>query len=201
MSKQEFLEALKKRLSGLPVEDIEERLDFYSEMIDDTIEEGRTEKEAVAGIGSVDEIAREIIADVPLKRIARERMKPKRRLTAFEIVLLVLGSPLWLSLLIAAFAVALSLYAVVWSLAISLWAVFASVASCAFGGVAAGALFAATGHGAVGVATAGAGIFLAGLAIFLFFSCKWGTKGIARVSRKIALGVKKCFMKGGVSDA
>ena len=201
MSKQAFREALKKRLSGLPLGDVEERLGFYSEMIDDRIEEGRTEEDAVAGIGSVDEIAREIIADVPLTRIARERIKPKRRLGALEIVLLVLGAPIWLSLQIAAFAVVLSLYAAVWSLAVSLWAVFASAASCAVGGVAAGAVFAATGHGAAGIATVGAAIFLAGLAIFLFILCKWGTRGTARLGGKLALGVKKCFMKGGAKDA
>lgn len=201
MSKQELLEALKKRLSGLPLEDVEERLNFYSEMIDDRIEEGETEEDAVAGIGAVDDIARQIIADIPLARIARERIKPKRRLGALEIVLLVLGAPLWLSLLIAAFAVVLSLYAAVWSLTVSLWAAFASVTSCAVGGVAAGAVFAATGHGVVGIATAGAGIFLAGLAIFLFFLCKWGTRGTARLGGRLALGVKKCFMGGGTNDA
>ena len=201
MSKQEFLEALKKSLSGLPLGDVEERLNFYSEMIDDRIEEGRTQEQAVAEIGSVDDIAREIIADVPLARIARERIKPKRRPGVLEIVLLVLGVPIWLSLLIAAFAVVLSLYAAVWSLAVSLWAAFASVAVCALGGVAAGAVFAATGHGVVGIATAGAGIFSAGLAIHLFFLCKWGTRGTTRLGGKLALGIKKCFMKGGAKDA
>ena len=201
MSKQEFLEALKKRLSGLPLENIEERLDFYSEMIDDRIEEGREEEQVVAGIGSVDEIAREIIADIPLARIARERIKPKRRLGVFEIVLLVLGAPLWLSLLIVAFAVMLSLYAAVWSLAVSLWAAFASAVGCALGGVAAGIVFATTEHAPAGAAVVGAGIFSAGLAILLFFLCKWGTRCTARLGGKLALGIKKCFMKGDANDA
>ena len=39
MNKQEFLAELRKRLSGLPQADIEERIVFYSEMIDDRTEE------------------------------------------------------------------------------------------------------------------------------------------------------------------
>lgn len=35
MRKWEFLSTLKNRLSGLPKQEVEERLNFYSEMIDD----------------------------------------------------------------------------------------------------------------------------------------------------------------------
>lgn len=110
MNKQEFLGALKKRLSGLPKNEIEERLAFYGEMIDDRTEDGRTEEEAVAEIGGADEIAAQIIADIPLTRLVKEKIKPKRRLKTWEIVLIVLGSPIWLSLAIAAAAVFFSMY-------------------------------------------------------------------------------------------
>ena len=43
MSKQEFLAALEEGLSGLPREDVDERLGFYSEMIDDRMEDGLPE--------------------------------------------------------------------------------------------------------------------------------------------------------------
>ena len=48
MSKTEFLTELKKALEGLPEEDIEKSLEYYSEMIDDRIEDGLSEEEAVA---------------------------------------------------------------------------------------------------------------------------------------------------------
>ncbi|MBQ7315333.1 MAG: DUF1700 domain-containing protein [Clostridia bacterium] len=195
MRKQEFLCALKKRLSGLPKQDVEERLNFYSEMIDDRTEEGLTEEEAISDIGSVDEISAQIIAGIPLAKIATERVKPKKRLKMWEIVLLLLGSPIWLSLAIAAFAVILSLYVVLWSLIVSVWAVFASLIGCAIGGVIAGIFFALSGNGLTGIAMVGAGIVCAGLAIFLFFGCKAATKGIIHLTKKIALGIKKCFIK------
>ena len=40
MNKQEFLDALQGGLSGLPKEDLQRILDFYSEIIDDCVEDG-----------------------------------------------------------------------------------------------------------------------------------------------------------------
>ena len=207
MTKSEFLDALRARLSGLPQSDVEERLLFYSEMIEDRIEDGTDEEEAVDAIGSVEDIAAQIIADVPLTRIAKERIKPKRRLRAWEIVLLAVGSPIWLSLGIAAFTVILALYVVLWSLIISLWAVFASLIACALGlsvaGIAmiggpyvfAGVIMAAESHVFSGIALIGVGLVCAGLGIFLFFGCNAATKGAILLTKKIALGVKKAFMR------
>ncbi len=194
MNKQEFLVQLRKGLSGFPQEDIEERVTFYSEMIDDRIEEGITEEEAVAAVGTVDEIVKQVVAETPLAKIAKERIKPKRRLRAGEIVLLVLGSPIWLSLLIAAFAVILSLYASLWSVVICLWAVFGSLIGCAFGGVVAGGVFACSGTVLSGIAMLAAGIVCAGLSIFMFYGCKAATKGILLLTKKMALGIKSLFV-------
>ena len=110
MTKIKFVLELRDRLSGLPREDIEERLEFYSEMIDDRMEEGLSEEEAVAAIGSVDEIASQIIVKTPLVKVAKEKIKSKRKLRTWEIVLLALGSPIWLSLLIVAFSVIISVF-------------------------------------------------------------------------------------------
>ena len=195
MRKLEFLNQLRAKLVGLPRQDAEERLAFYGEMIDDRIEDGLTEEEAVLDIGSVDEIYEQIIADIPFTKIAKERIKPKRRLLAWEIVLLVLGSPIWLSLAIAAFAIILSLYVVLWSLNVSVWAVFVSLVACVIGGAAAGVILAITGNGFMGIAMVSAGVVCAGLAILLFFGCKAATKGTLLLTRKMALGTKKCFVR------
>ncbi len=194
MSKQEFLDRLRAKLSGLPKQDVEERLDFYSEMIDDRIEEGLTEEDAVSQIGSVDDISIQIVADIPLAKLAKEKIKPKRQMKVWEILLLVLGSPIWLSLAVAAFAVMLALYVVLWSVIISLWAVFGSLIGCALGGVAASVILICQGNSLVGIAMVGAGLVCAGLAIFMFFGCKAATKGIILLTKKIALGIKKCFV-------
>lgn len=195
MSKQEFLAQLRKGLSGLPRDDIEERLTFYSEMIEDQIEEGLSEEEAVSAIGCVDEIVAQVVAEIPLMKIAKERIKSKRRLSAGEIVLLALGSPIWLSLGVAAFAVILSLYISLWAVIISLWSVFVSLAACSIGGVLACVIFAVGGNGASGIAMLAAGIVCAGLSIFMFYGCKAATIGTLLLTKKMAIYIKNCFIK------
>ncbi len=193
MTKQEFLLQLRKGLKGLPQDDIEERLTFYNEMIEDRMEEGLSEEEAVSAVGAVDEIITQVVADTPLTKIAKERIKPKRRLKGWEIVLLALGSPVWLSLGIAAFAVILSLYISLWSVIISLWAVFASLAACSVGSVLTCVIFTVDGNCASGVAMLAAGVVCAGLSIFMFYGCKAATKGTLILTKKIAIWIKNCF--------
>ena len=195
MSKQEFLAQLRKGLSGLPQDDIEERLAFYSEMIEDQMEDGLSEEDAVSAVGSIDEIVTQVVTDIPLTKIAKERIKPKRRLSVGEIILLALGSPIWLSLGIAVFAVVLSLYAVLWSLIVSVWAIFASTAACSIGGVLSCIIFTIGGNGASGVAMLAAGIVCSGLSILMFYGCKAATKGILMLTKKMAVWIKNCFIK------
>lgn len=194
MNKREFLTQLRKGLSGLPQEDMAERVTFYSEMIEDRKEEGLSEEEAVAAVGSVQEIVAQAIAETPLTKIAKEKIKPKRRMSAGEIVLLVLGSPIWLSLGVAAVSVILSLYVSLWAVVIALWAVFAAPAACSVGGVLAGAVFTVGGNGASGLAMLAAGMVCAGLSIFAFYGCKAATDGMVILTKKAALWVKHCFM-------
>lgn len=195
MDKQAFLTALRSGLSGLPQDDIEERLTFYGEMIDDRMEEGLSEEEAVAAIGEVSEIVRQAVADTPLAKIAKERIRPKRRLKTWEIVLLALGSPIWLSLAITAAAVMFAIIVSLWSVILSLWAVFASLAVSAVAAVPTGAFFAVGGRGAAGLAMLSAGLVCAGLTILLFFGCMGAMKGILRLTKKITLWTKDRFIK------
>ena len=195
MSKQEFLEKLRQGLKGLPTADIEERVIFYGEMIDDRIEEGVTEDEAVLSVGSVEKIVEQVVADTPFAKIAKERIKPKRRLSVGEIVLLALGSPIWLSLIIALIAVIFSVYVSLWSVIISLWSVFVSLVACAVGGVVACAVLSVTSSVYTGVAMLSAGLVCAGLSIFMFYGCKEATKGVLFLTKKIAVWLKNCFIK------
>ena len=198
MNKSEFLAELRSRLVGLPQNEIEERISFYSEMIDDRVEEGATEEDAVAGIGSIDEIVAQILEDVPLWNIVKEKIKKnkkkRRKLKAWEIVLLAVGSPVWLPLLIAAFAVILSLYLTLWALVISLWAVFVSLAACGLAGIVAGVGYAILVKPIDGILLVAAGLVCSGLAIFAFIGCKATTKGTARLTKKMIFGIKHLFV-------
>ena len=197
MNKQEFLEELRGRLAGLPEEDIDERLTFYGEMIEDRMEEGLSEEEAVSAIGSVDEIVTQTIADIPLSKIAKERIKPKRRLKTWETVLLAVGSPIWFSLGIAAVSVIFALYISLWAVLVSLWAVFGSLALFAVGTVPACMVFALGGNPLSGLIVLSAGFVCGGLSILMFFACSKTTNGILILTKKFAMFIKNCFIKKG----
>ena len=197
MTKYEFVMTLTHRLSHLPREAVEERVNFYIESIEDRIEDGVPEEEAVAAVGSPEEIAAQIMGELPRPAFEVPRKEQKRRLSAVETVLLILGAPIWLSLLIAAVAVVLSVYISLGGVIISLWAIFASFVGCAFGGIVGGAFLAFT-NGASGVFLIGAGIFCAGASVLLFHGCKAATKGTAWLC---VYPVKKLLRKGGTCDA
>ena len=197
MTKYEFVTTLTHRLSHLPREAVEERVNFYIESIEDRIEDGVPEEEAVAAVGSPEEIAAQIMGELPRPAFEVPRKEQKRRPSAVETVLLILGAPIWLSLLIAAFAVVLSVYISLWAVIISLWAIFASFVGCALGGIVGGAFLAFT-NGATGVFLIGAGLFCAGASVLLFHGCKAATKGAVWLC---VYPVKKLFGKGGTCDA
>lgn len=197
MNKRDFLASLRAELCGLPEAERAERLDFYAEMIDDRVEEGASEEEAVAGLGPVSAVAEQIIAEVPLVKLAKKRLKPQRRLRTWELLLLSLGSPVWLSLLVSALAVVLSVYVSLWSVIVSLWAGFASLAACAFGGGAVGCVMAVNGNLPAGVVMVSAGLVSAGLAILFFFGCKAATRALVLLTRKAVLTIKKRFVRKG----
>lgn len=194
MNKEQFLIELGAALSGLPDEDIEKSLEYYSEMIDDRIEEGISEEEAVADLGSIEEIRAQIIKDTPLAKIVKGRVKPKRSLTGLEITLIIVGFPIWLPLALAAASVILSLYIALWSIIISLYAVEVSLMASSFGGVVASMALLIFGHTAAGLFLLGCSLACAGIGLLWVFVCEWSTKGLIWLTRVF---IKSLFMKKG----
>lgn len=197
MSKQEFLAELRKGLSGLPQSDIEERMTFYSEMIDDRIEEGLTEEDSIAEIGTVQDVVSQIMSEIPLSKLVKEKVKPKRTLRVWEIVLLVLGSPIWLSLLIAAFAVALSVYIVIWSVVISLYAIDLAFVICGVAGILVTAVYIPSGSIAGAGCSIGAGLVCFGISVLLFFGCNMTAKYILLLTKNLLVYIKSWFIRKG----
>lgn len=195
MNKAAFLAELEQGLSGLPREEAEERLAFYAEMIDDRMEEGIDEEAAVAGIGPVEEIAAQTLADISLTKLVRERIKPRRTLKGWEIALIILGFPLWFPLLVVFGAVLFSLYAVIWAVFFSLWAVELILAVCGIGGIAVAAAHFAHGNVLPGVVMLGISLLCCGLSVFLFFGCLAVSKWIVILTKKMGLWIKSLFVR------
>lgn len=62
MTKKEFLDKLEHKLHLLKRDEIQDILDEYSGYIDNKLQEGKTEDEAVADFGNLDDLAREILS-------------------------------------------------------------------------------------------------------------------------------------------
>lgn len=195
MLRAEFLTKLRAGLAGLPQDDIDGRVGFYSEMIDDRIEEGLSEEEAVAAAGNIDDIVKQTLADTPLTRIVKENIASKRARSGWVIALLILGFPLWFPLLIAAFAVLFSLYVVLWSLVAAMWAIEVSLWVSAVGMIVAAIYYGIKAGVLPCLAMLGLALCSAGLSILLFFACVAATKGIFRLTKGILLGIKKLFIR------
>ena len=123
MNKSEFLDSLRAGLSQLPAAEREQNIAYYEELFSDMQEEGMSEEEAAAHLGDPEQIAREILAEQPLPLLVKSRVRPSGGWTALSVTLIVLGSPVWLPLLIALAAVLLSVLVVVWALILSVLAV------------------------------------------------------------------------------
>lgn len=93
MKKEKFLSELEKKLKGLPQDDLESRLSFYEEAIDDRISCGKSEEEAVSDLGSIDKIVEEIAEQTPYFTLVKERAKLRKKVSLTTILLLILGFP------------------------------------------------------------------------------------------------------------
>lgn len=194
MNKDEFLTELSGKLSGLPENDIRERVDFYKELIEDHVEDGISEEDAVAEIGDVDAVVRQIMSEIPLAKLVKEKVRPKRKLKAWEIVLLILGSPIWVPVLITVAMGVISLYIVIWTAIVCVYSADISLAGGAVAGVL-GVVFLIRECKWQGAAFSfGTGLVSAGLAILLFFACIWITKSVVKLTGKALSGIKASFV-------
>ena len=200
MYREEFLNELSAKLAGLPKEEVEERLSFYGEMIDDRMEDGVPESEAVAQIGTPEEIAEQIMSEIPLTRLVKEKVADRRRKSSgkrktWKTVLLIVGSPVWGALLIAGLAVVLALYVSLWAVVVSLWAVFAALAVSAVACLPASVIALVRGNPLAALGSFGAAFACAGLAILMFFACVAITKGVVKLTKKMMLKLKSAFIR------
>ena len=158
MTKREFLARLSGGLKGLPSAEIEERINFYSEMIDDGVEDGLSEQESVEKIGDVEQIIAQIISETSFKKLLKERKLKTLKLNSTQILILAVSSPVWLSLLLSAVAVVLALFVSFLAIIISIWAVLLAFGASSFGGIILGFINIFSGNSGYGVMSIGAGI-------------------------------------------
>lgn len=197
MNREQFLKEVGARLKGLPREDAARSLEYYNEMIADHIENGLSEEEAVAAMGSIDDAVSQILSEIPLKKIVREKTRPKKARRAWETVLLILGFPVWGSILIAICAVLFAVYAALWAMVVVLYAVDFALAASGVGCIAGGIIFLIAGGGPRSIVLFGAGFVLSGIAILFWFVSKYAAIGVIKLGKVFVLGIKRMFIGKG----
>lgn len=190
MTKNEFTGILKSRINHLPKSERRKILQYYYEMISERMEDGMTEAEAIDALGNLDELFSEY---TPVPK------EPKKgvRLRAWHIIMLILGSPLWICLVVAMLCLVLAFYIVIWVLVFACYAVFAALAFSAFACVAAGFISLFTAGPAYFFAYMGAGFVLSGLALLWLMPCNLLAKAMAKLSGKVGKGIFRFFFKRG----
>lgn len=192
MTKQDFIKELKSRLKGISDKDLNGRISFYSEMIDELTENGKTEEEAVSELGSIDEIVKQVISETPLLSVVKEKIRPKKAMSTAGIILIVLGFPVWFPLLITVLALAFTFYVLLWVGVIVVYSVEISFIGVAFAGVV--GFFAYLFGGELNLISIGAGLIGLGLSVPFYYVCVCITKGTLKLSKAIALKLKTWFV-------
>lgn len=178
MNRNEFSRELRRRLTELKNAEVNKTVEFYNEMIDERIDAGLTEEEAVADLGSIDDIVAQV-----KNNAAPENIKSRiSKLQVWQWVLIVLGAPLWAPVLVAVFAAVFSIYIGIWSVLISGFAVVLGfvLAAIAFIVVMVGAIIA--GLFAKTILYVGGALICASLAIFIFIAVYGCTKLVIKAT-------------------
>ncbi|MCR5112548.1 MAG: DUF1700 domain-containing protein [Acholeplasmatales bacterium] len=198
MNKREFLNELESRLQGLPKNEIEERIGFYDEMIQDMVDDGKSEEDVIYSLGSMDDIVRQIAGETKMSSLVKERIKPKRSIGGLEIVLLILGFPLWFPLLIVFLVLMFVGFLLLWVLVIVTYSIEAGLIAGSIGGVI-GLAYEIT-SGQLNIGDVGATLLCIGGALVFLFVCYLATKITFKLTAHILLGIKS-RMIGGVKNA
>ena len=192
MTKNEFLQQLLPRITGLPATEQQRILDYYNELVLDGVENGRSEEAIFAGFGSVEDAACKIWEDYAAPPI-------KTRSSGMRILIGVawfFGGIIGFPLVLAAGVLYLCGWIVLLSLAITAVSLLlGGVASCAMmlailGQAPQAALF----QFGAGVLIIGLGI-LSSVGVFHLFRLYWV------FSRRLSASISRAFARKGVRYA
>ena len=197
MTKVEFLDKLKALINEYPPEETSKSVEYYEEMINDRMEEGMTEAEAIASLGNVEEIAEQIKCELPLTTLVKYKKKEKKmgkNMRFWVIFLIVLVSLIWLSLAVYVLALIISFYATIWSIDISFWAVDFSFVMVAIASLFAMAVMITEGSIISAVIYLGMALVFAALSILFFIGSLYLSKGIVMGTALIFKQIKKSIV-------
>ena len=131
MTKLEFMRQLEARLTSIPRSEVEKTKAYFDEMIQDRMEEGSTEEEAVAAMGDPAVIAAGILNDASIPSLVRAKVEKRQKNSGNKgllILLAIIGFPIWFPLFMVLLSVILSVYITIGAILFSIFVVLFSFA-------------------------------------------------------------------------
>lgn len=175
MTKKEYLNQLSAALRPMKRAERSRSVAYFSEVIDDRMEDGSTEDQVVSSMEPVQEAASRILAE------AADNGTMKKQLGVWAIVLIVLGFPVWFPLLATVAVLIITLYATIWILIAAVFIISVSFALCGIIGALA-MLGMAVAVPFPAVMSFGAGLMLSGIGVALFMPAVYLARGYAAAS-------------------
>ena len=194
MTMDEYLSALASGLSQLPEEERRKQISYYEELFADMKEEGLSEAEIAEKLGSPEKAAEEILKEQPLPALIKSRVRPRKGWTVLNVILLILGAPVWLPIALALMAVILAIYIVIWSVVVVLFcAVLAILAAGIFGLFM--AVFNLIPASFSALLILGVSLICLGLIVPALWLAIAATKGICKLTGRIARWIRSFFIR------
>ncbi len=185
-TRDEFFTQLGQGLYRLPQEDKQRFLAYYVEILEDYLENGSTEQEALEKMGSPQDIAREIQEELRASQDPEPVPAPPARHSRFSPMRIVIlaSLPFWGTLLLCAATFLMCLILVIWCLplvtaAFTLAGTLTGIVSLI------GAPMLLSGSAPVGVIQLGMGLALLGLALLMGVAAVQSTWGCARLTKRL----------------
>lgn len=197
MTKNEFLTKLERLLQSCDKKEREKSISYYSEMIDDFIEDGFTEEEATKKVGNPGTIAEQLLSE----ELVKEKKQVTKGTKIVTGILLVLGCPLWGSLILAGICLIISALLLILSGYILIWCIPIITGSLALASVilsvvsTCGSPFIMPQNLPLGIVQLGVGIVAAGLFLLMGFLTVYVSKYFASVTKMFSEWLHKSVIE------
>lgn len=192
MTKQTFFEELSLLLKELPLQEREQALTYYGEIIADSMEDGLSEEKAVERLGDIHAVAKSILAEHPGSFPILKNKSTGRK--TFNIVLLVLGFPIWGALLLTLIVLLLVAYILLYVPIIVLGSLVIAFFGVGLWGII-GSPFLMADVFPMGIIQLGGGLACIGLSILCAIAFYYSLKGILKATKWLWRKSIKVFHK------
>ena len=137
MTRNEWIAELRGLLErrGVPASEVADALEYYAEAIDDRVEQGFSEQQALKEIGSPAQACDAVAETVPVAKRAVAAATATRERKALVGVLLLVSAVFWVPLAFGLLGAAAGVYATIWAAVLVVWTGIGSLLACGLGAV------------------------------------------------------------------